>query len=378
MKTNKILLTIILLAATLCGRAQSPVYKLVADASGTAGKDFLVTIEWPASSSYTNVTLDNAFIGVLYTEGTTLTRSNVSGSWTNSTSLTKATINAVCGSALNSDDFNFQFYNLPVQHQFGNRTTGGADTLFKLQSSTFLSTGKIQLITNTSPSASVDSCLYHYGAKNTGTIDPAYPSLSTGFDIVGTGGSLALPIEMLDFSGKWRGDDAQVNWSTAMEKDNSGFLIERSFDGSNFEVVSSFIQSKGTNGNSNGLLNYQWYDYSVRAQVSSAVYYRIRQIDFNGQSETFGPIALNNRKHDELISVYPNPSSKDVYVRFEGSADGSEEVHLLDMTGRKITVLSERNSNGLWKLSVDHLDRGFYQVRMIQGSREYTRKIVVK
>lgn len=368
------LLSILALDAT----AQLPTYKIDNDPNGTLGKDFVITVEWPSNSANTNVALDNAFVGVLYTEGTTLTRTNVSGSWTNSTSVPKATLNSVCGSSTNPDDFNFQHYNLPTQHIFGDRASGGSDTLFKLSSSTYLSAGKIQLLTNTNPPGTVEGCLYTNGAKNTGTIDPNFPSTSTGFDIAGTGGQLSLPVEMLTFDAEWKSEDALIKWSTASETNSAGFYVERSLDGTNFETVSDLIQSKSSNGFSSSVLNYQYFDYGVKPLVAKNVYYRLRQIDFDGATENHGPVVLSVQSAPGKIVIYPNPSSDEVNVRVTVSR--AQTLKLQDMAGRVIMELNEKTHDDGWTFSVDHLDRGFYTVTIADDSRSQvtTRKIVVK
>lgn len=357
--------------------AQTPVYKLSDDPTGLPGKNFVVTIEWPANAAYTNVAMYNAFVGVLFHDSTSLTRTNVQGGWTNSVAVSKDDINAVCGASINPDSFQFQHYRMQSVYQFGDRTSGGSDTLFRLTSATYVSTGKIQLITNTTPSGTVDACMYNNGVKNTGSIDPAYPSAMTGYDIPGTGGSLALPVELLDLSASWLGEDGYLKWVTASEMNNSHFEIERSFDGIHFENVGR-VYSKSISGTSNSVLSYSFVDQNVKPLVQDFVYYRLVQYDFDGAFERLGPVVLSvNQSKKMAVNVYPNPTENTVHVSFDQPTHKGLNIHVTDMTGRVIESRQVQANSTVESFDLGHLDRGFYFIIINKLNTTYTQKVLV-
>lgn len=100
--------------------------------------------------------------------------------------------------------------------------------------------------------------------------------------------AITLPIELLEFKGSENGDDNLLQWSTASERDNDYFILEKSFDGINWI---EFSKINGA-GNSTEQQNYQAIDYSVDKIVN---YYRLRQVDFNGVFNYIDIISIDNR-----------------------------------------------------------------------------------
>jgi hypothetical protein len=119
-----------------------------------------------------------------------------------------------------------------------------------------------------------------------------------GGDLTGTFGicvtePLALPIELLSFDGTVIDSrNVLLEWSTASEKDNDYFIIERSTDGYDWTQIKNIDGS----GNSNTKINYTTIDNSAPRTI---VYYRLSQVDFDGVSETFNPIDVNLKLIDK-------------------------------------------------------------------------------
>jgi len=108
---------------------------------------------------------------------------------------------------------------------------------------------------------------------------------------------LGLPIELLSFDGSKEEDYNLLKWSTASEIDNDYFLLERSQDGTNWVNINS---TDGM-GNSNTKVDYLFRDFTFTNDVN---YYRLTQVDFNGVSETFDIISINNsRKQKQILKI---------------------------------------------------------------------------
>jgi hypothetical protein len=98
------------------------------------------------------------------------------------------------------------------------------------------------------------------------TVNGANPS--------GTG----LPVKLFYFTGKKVENYSQLDWATAIEIDNEKFVVERSGDGVHFEAIGSV---KGA-GNTTVRQDYQWLD---KTPLSGWNYYRLKQVDFDGDIE---------------------------------------------------------------------------------------------
>lgn len=110
-----------------------------------------------------------------------------------------------------------------------------------------------------------------------------------------------LPIELISFDATSNQNQVDLSWATASEKNNDFFTIERTVDGINFEEIGKVAGQ----GNSSTKNSYEFTDFRPRSGVS---YYRLKQTDFNGDSETFEVKSVNIQKGELVSSVYPNPA----------------------------------------------------------------------
>ena len=84
-----------------------------------------------------------------------------------------------------------------------------------------------------------------------------------------------LPVELIAFEGQNAGRQNKLRWITASEVDNDYFIVERSDDGVAFEQIAK-IEGQGTTTVQTD------YDYTDITFQSPTNYYRLTQVDFNG------------------------------------------------------------------------------------------------
>lgn len=102
-----------------------------------------------------------------------------------------------------------------------------------------------------------------------------------------------LPIELINFAGTKEGGKNYFEWSTASEKNNDFFTIERSEDGLKWtEVIKEFGA-----GNSKSIRTYRAYDVAPESTLN---YYRLKQTDFDGQSKHFKIVVIDNSETSEV------------------------------------------------------------------------------
>lgn len=111
----------------------------------------------------------------------------------------------------------------------------------------------------------------------------------------------ALPIELLRFDVYNRLGQNIIEWVCATERSNDYFTLERSSDGLNWESISTI------NGAGNSVIKTS-YSYSDGGHKNSYNYYRLKQTDFNGVSEFFKIISIDNsvnsKKVIRVINIY--------------------------------------------------------------------------
>jgi|GEM_PF-4907238 len=99
-----------------------------------------------------------------------------------------------------------------------------------------------------------------------------------------------VPVEWLSFGGEWVDKDfTKLEWKCAQEINNSHFVVERrSEDQDGFTEV---VEITGA-GNSTQITSYSFIDNVVEVPGVN-VYYRIKQVDFDGKSELFNPVRVS-------------------------------------------------------------------------------------
>ncbi|MBR4582613.1 MAG: hypothetical protein IKO34_02245, partial [Bacteroidales bacterium] len=98
--------------------------------------------------------------------------------------------------------------------------------------------------------------------------------------------NLVLPIELTSFTATCDGRSALVEWTTATEKNNDYFSLERSDDAINFTEVARVAGA----GNSIEPIDYAYNDYSIHGGDN---YYRLVQVDYDGTRTVSEVIVAN-------------------------------------------------------------------------------------
>ncbi len=104
-----------------------------------------------------------------------------------------------------------------------------------------------------------------------------------------------------------------LRWITLSEINNAGFEIEHSTDGKKWNDL-GFIEGQGT---TTSRTYYMWIGNMPKYGIN---YYRLKQIDFNGNFKYYGPISITAEFNlPKTISIYPNPCDGLVHIKTEGS-----------------------------------------------------------
>jgi hypothetical protein len=145
-----------------------------------------------------------------------------------------------------------------------------------------------------------------------------------------------LPIELLSFTPSIKPDRIELNWTTGSEINNDYFTLERSRDLYGWEVL-GFVEGAG---NSSTPLSYSFSDLRP---LDGLAYYRLKQTDFDGKFEYFGPIAAHyDLGLDGLdFNVMKNFSNWVIAV----PNDGFYQVEVYNLQGHRLH--SERVENTL-------------------------------
>lgn len=180
---------------------------------------------------------------------------------------------------------------------------------------------------------------------------------------------IALPIELLSFTGEKTGEEVLLQWSTASEINNDYFILERSINGKDFDKI---VEIKGA-GNSNEVLNYSFID---KHPANGINYYRLKQIDYNGEHSFSGIIQVSNKigKLNPFV-VYPNPATEEINITGY-DFNKVDKIEIINPMGKVVyqKIFSEASSN--CKVKFSDLYQGVYFIRITSGTHVESLKII--
>ena len=192
-----------------------------------------------------------------------------------------------------------------------------------------------------------------------------------GFSWFNGGGDNAnpLPVELISFNGLCEDNQTTLSWQTASEFNSSYFEVQKSIDGINWRV----INTQDASGNSTELLTYQAIDDS---NTEENAYYRLNQVDENGEENMYDPIFIGCDETTSSIKTYPNPSDNSFQlVVTDNNLIGKTTFEMIDIKGKIITSKAFNIVEGVNSLMInENVQPGVYYIKLINA--DYTTKVV--
>ena len=190
------------------------------------------------------------------------------------------------------------------------------------------------------------------------TTSTSFTSTLNGIDLA----TSPLPVEIISFDATTKESQVLLNWSTASELNNNYFEMEWSNDGRSFEPI-GMIRGNGTTSEVN---HYQFLHNKPAAGVN---YYRLKQVDFDGQFE-FSSTKTAKIERVDLVSIFPSTADQEINIL---KPEGNSEVVIYHINGQMVQTISN-DSSSLLTLDIGHLPRGQYIVMVRKNDRVETRR----
>lgn len=264
-------------------------------------------------------------------------------------------------------------------------TTGAATDVFVAKSTNGGTTFENFKISETSftPTASIFFGDYSNIAAWNGKIYPMWMrlnnnQLSVWVSIIED--STIIPVELNNFAASVNDGKVSLTWETSSELNNLGFYIERrniSSDENEAEWIE--IGFKEGRGNSTERNFYHYEDFPL---YDGTYHYRLRQVDFNGSYTYSNEVEANlfTIKTFELSQNYPNPFNPTTTISFQLPEASFITLKVFDVLGTEVETIAEgKYPAGVHEVNfnAEDLSSGLYMYRIISGSKELTRKMMV-
>lgn len=181
-----------------------------------------------------------------------------------------------------------------------------------------------------------------------------------------------LPVALVSFTAKAQENrTVAIDWTTSLETNNKGFLVERSKDLKLFERVGEVSELAAM---SNAVKNYHLVD---QTPYSGTSYYRLTQTDLSGKVTAFPVASVVLR--EEAYGVYPNPVVSDGQFTLRLDEPETATVGFFGADGRPMSFQKTGVQSGnLLLKATGKLSAGIYVLTVEERGQTRQHRIVVQ
>ena len=181
-----------------------------------------------------------------------------------------------------------------------------------------------------------------------------------------------LPVTLLYFKVECNGAFPVIEWQTASEINCDYYLIERSYDATNWQTV-AYIQGAGT---TNTLSNYSYVDDKV--ENNTKVYYRLTQYDYNNSYSIIGTdVVMCNNSEISQISI--NTDNNRIIISLQNQINEPYFINLYDINGKLIKRVIGNCENSYEKIFIntDDLAPAIYLIDVNTETNKEIKKLII-
>jgi hypothetical protein len=168
-------------------------------------------------------------------------------------------------------------------------------------------------------------------------------------------------------------DKATISWSTSKEESSLQFIIERSYNGSDFTTTSTLANYN----NQSGINHYSFID---PASFDKA-WYRLIIVTPDGKKKYSSIIQLRKNMPGFDMGNMINPFSNNLAFTIHTDRNAAITVNLVDMAGRivlKNKHLLYTGTNNLNLTAVQTIPAGVYTLQVIHNNTIIRKRVIKK
>ncbi len=152
-----------------------------------------------------------------------------------------------------------------------------------------------------------------------------------------------------------------LTWQTSAEDNNQTFILEKSDNGSSFSNIGN-VKGNGTTKEKKA------YNYLDVQATGKKIFYRLKQVDFDG-TYSYSEVLIVNKKLDNnliVVQMTSESTSRLFACMIDAMVAGDAKLQLLDASGKAVWQGKQIMTEGLNNVTVD-----------LSAHREGTYKFVV-
>lgn len=169
-----------------------------------------------------------------------------------------------------------------------------------------------------------------------------------------------LPIELISFTAKKEQQTTALEWETASELNNEKFLVERSANGADFTPIGEVL------GNGTTTIAQSYY-FTDRLPISGTNYYRLKQIDFDGNFEFSKVVSVSFGDSKNRVQLYPTITNDAITLSFSSPTDEPGSIQIFDYNGKFVSLLRLEPDIEQLTIAVNALQSGPYLLKIFDG-----------
>jgi hypothetical protein len=176
-----------------------------------------------------------------------------------------------------------------------------------------------------------------------------------------------FPARLLSFEAQQIDNHNLVSWRASDFVNFNKFELEKSSDARSFEKIYTELVEKNK-------IETQLYSFDDTSPIEGANYYRLKMIDLDGSFQYSRMVAIWFEKDGEY-AIAENPVKNQTINLKTNIAD--PKIELFDIRGAAIQFRN-KNSNGLYELSVDNQISAIYILRIGGAKKRFTIRLLME
>jgi hypothetical protein len=180
----------------------------------------------------------------------------------------------------------------------------------------------------------------------------------------------------LDFSGKVIKQKAEIKWQVSQELSLDHFNLQRSYNGSDFQTITS----PAAKGRTSGINYYNFTDPSI-AGGSEKIYYRLQCVDKNGEVSYSSILPLQVRAHRFALTIMSSASIRnEMNLNISSTEEQTASLFITSHGGVivKQQTLSLFNGSFIQPVDLSGLSKGLYFVSIKTGNEIIKERFIKK